>query len=414
VFVGGFDLDALEAVCPGHDVPAGAAVTILAQLVDKSLVQVTAGGRRYRLLETIREYALERLSLDDDARAVLYRRDAHFVDLAERACAAFGTAANGGWFERLQQDVDNLRAVMSRAIAEREHATGLRLGAALSMFWRMRGYLGEGQGRLAEVVAAADESGEVERFPAALRELGILTGELSDHAAGKAHLDRYLARARPSGDGPGVAAALVSLGTWTTGEDLCEARRCLEEGLEVARACGDRLRVTVGLYKLALVAHLEGDQAMARSLVEESVARARDVGDDIHLAAGLVCRGRIEFDELRLNDASATWDEALRISMAGGSIWSLPTLLEGFARLSALRGGASVALRLAGASDALREVIGAPRTAIWYQDFDQRMDAAAGGAARSHPDWAAGRALPLDAAVDLAYTVCQSAPGQGG
>jgi predicted ATPase/DNA-binding CsgD family transcriptional regulator len=405
VFVGGFTLESLEAVCTGDGVPTDRATTILAQLVDKSLIQIDVGGSRYRLLETIREYALDRLNAAGEAKGIMARRDRYLVDLAERARDAARIVSDAEEFDRLQPEIDNFRAAISRAIADRDPEIGLRLGIALSKFWWLSGFLDEGQRLLAELVALADGTSLIEQYPAALRELGSLTGEQLDYSAARVYLERYLAIARPAGDKRGVAQVLYTLGKWAKSYDLTAGRRWDEECLPLARECGDETTVILCLLDLGLIAHLEHDDTTAKSLMDEGVAMARDQGPGIPLAVAVVFLGRLAFDRDDFAEAAARWSESLELSMAIGNVWLVPGLLEYLAKLAVIRSKPLVALRLAGASAALREVIGAPHNPLWYQDFDERMDAAAGGDAKRHPEWLAGRALRVEEAVNLAYGV---------
>jgi predicted ATPase/DNA-binding CsgD family transcriptional regulator len=412
VFVGGFDLASLEAVCAGDGIAADQAITLLAQLVDKSLVQIDADRSRYRLLETIREYALDALSAVGEQQVIVARRDRYLVDLAEKARDAFGTISERAWLDRLQPEIDNFRAALGKAIRDRDFETGLRLGTALSMFWWFRGFLDEGQRLLTQLVALADDSGLIEQFPEALRQLGMLTGEQLDYSAARAYLDRYLAIARRAGNTRGICDTLYMLGKWAKGQDPSTARTLLEESLQLARECADQRRVIYCLEDLGFIAHLQHDDARARSLLDEGVAMARNEGGHVPLAVGLLMLGRLAFDHALYADAAAKWSESLELSMAIGDIWLVPSLLEFFAKVAAIRSEPLIALRLAGASEALREVIGARYDPLWYQDFDRRMDSAAGGDARRHPEWLAGRALQVEEAADLAYTVWGRSPAQ--
>jgi tetratricopeptide (TPR) repeat protein len=262
------------------------------------------------------------------------------------------------------------------------------------------------------LVALADESGVIEQFPAALRELGLLTGEQLDYSTARSYLDRYLAMARPAGDKPGVALTLYRLGKWAKAQDPSAARMWLEESLALARECSDERAVIFCLQDLGLMAHVEHDEATARSLLDESVAMARQQGGGIPLAVGVLFLGRLAFDRADYDDAAASWAESLELSMVIGDLWLVPGLLEFFAKLAVIRSKPLIALRLAGASDTLREVIGARHDPFWYQDFDQRINAAAGGDARRHPEWLAGRALRVEDAVNLAYGVWDTAQAE--
>jgi predicted ATPase/DNA-binding CsgD family transcriptional regulator len=412
-FVGGFTLESMTEVCAGDGFAGGDRTALLSQLIDKSLVQIDGGGGRYRLLETIREFALDKLVTSGELEAVIARRAHYFVGLAERAEQAYEGPEVAELFELLRLEIDNFRAVINGAIDDRDLETGLRLGIALSYFWYMNGFLDEGQARLATLVALAEETGEIQRFPKALRELGILTGTQFDYAAARVHLLSYLDKARSAGDKAGSALALTYLGGGAIQDDLEAAQRYLEESLELRRECGDVARVPYSLAWLAMVAHLQHDEAAANSLLAQSLVSARSQNGQLAEALGLVMRGRFAFDRGNYDEAASDWTQCLKLATSFGGVWHIPSLLEYFAKLAILRGRPLIALRLAGASDAMRAVIGAPYDPLWYGDFDQRIDVAAGGDARHHPEWFAGRLLPTEEALRLAYSVWDGAPSPG-
>lgn len=409
-FVGGFDLDSMTGVCAGDGIAANESITVLSRLIDKSLVQIDSGSGRYRLLETIREFAREKLAQSSEKEAVNSHRAQYFVRLAEEAWQAYDGPLVGRWFGLMRLETENWRAVIDRAIAERDLETSLRLGAALSYFWWLNGFLDEGQARLATVVALADETGEIDEFPQALRELGILTGEQLDYSAGRGYLLRYLAKARATSDKEGIARALTWLGRWAIGEDLSAAGQMLEESLELRRECGDESRIPYSLAWLALVMHLQHDDAVATSLLDQSLAMARDRRGHLALGVGLVIQGRVAFDRANYDQAASSWIECMNVGGSVGNVWLFPGLFEYLAKLAIIRNRNLIALRLAGAANAMRKVIGAPFDPTWYEDFEKRINAAAGGNARHHPEWLAGQAMTLDDTVQLAYTAWEATP----
>jgi predicted ATPase/DNA-binding CsgD family transcriptional regulator len=411
-FVGGFNLESMTAICAGDGIAADDLIALLAQLVDKSLVQSDSTGGRFRLLETIREYAVGKLAESGELEAVSSRRTRYFLDLAEMASQAYDGPSVGMWFERLRLEIDNLRAVMARAIEERDLETSLRMGAALSYFWWLNGFLDEGQGHLETVVALAEETSEIEKFPAALRELGILTGQQLGYSAGSAYLLRYLGMARRANDTEGTALALSWLGRFAVGEDRTAARDFLEESLGLMRESGDERRIPSSLSWLALIAHLEHDDAKAKSLLDQTLAIARDRGVHSYVALALLMQGRFAFDQGDYDQAARSWAENRKVAGSIRILWLLPSLLEYVAKLAIVRGQPIFALRLAGAAASVRKATGEPYDSVWYEDFDQRIDAAARGNAKQHPEWLAGSLLSIHEAVTLADLVLAGTPIQ--
>jgi len=154
-----------------------------------------------------------------------------------------------------------------------------------------------------------------------------------------------------------------------------------------------------------MVSHMEHHESAADRLIAESLTIERELGDNRGVALGLLFRGRIAFDRGDHGVAAADFSESLRLYINGGYLWAIPDLLEWFARLAIVSDKPLIALRLAGAADALIQTIGVPDLPFWHQDFDQQVNALAGGDARRHPEWAAGQAVELEEAASLAYGV---------
>jgi len=410
-FVGGFGLDALEEVAADSKISPAQVARILPKLVDKSLVQVDVLGQRFRMLETIREYALDRLSEADEIDAVNTRFSRYFVALAEESRRTLHGPDEAASFNQLQLEVDNFRAVLARALRDRDLETGLRLGAALSRFWGWRGYAGEGRNLLAEFVGHAESTTELEKVPAALGELAYLAARQIGPRAARPYFERYLATARRSSDHQGAATALFYLGesfyldesNWHD-LDLTKCRNLLEEALREAQQCNYHPLIAYSLRALGMVSHIEHHESDADQLIAESLTIERDLGDNRGVALGLLFRGRIAFDRGDHGVAAKDFSESLRLYMGGRYLTAIPDLLEWFARLAIASNKPPIALRLAGAADTLVQTLGVNDLPFWHQDFDEQVNAIAGGDARRHPEWAAGQAMALEEAASLAYS----------
>ena len=227
-FAGGFTLEAAEAVCAAgaDEAPArsllGATevLDLLGRLVDKSLVQADGQGRpdgavRYRLLETLREYGRERLAASGGAEATHARHAAHFLAAAEAAAPHLHGPAQAAWLDRLEADHENLRQALRWLIDRSEAAAGMRLAAALRLFWLVRGFRREGRGWLAALLALPDASGG--DVPPGVRgrallTAGFLAGHDGDRDAARERCRASLALLRAHGDRPGTAFSLQILG----------------------------------------------------------------------------------------------------------------------------------------------------------------------------------------------------------
>jgi predicted ATPase/class 3 adenylate cyclase len=270
VFRGGCTLEGAEDV-------AGADLDILQSLVDKSLVRHT--DDRYWMLETIREYALERFEESRDAGLVCDRHASFFLQLAESAERELTGADQSRWLERLAQEHENLRTALERFLAGGEAELALRLAASLVIFWFVRGHYGEGRAWLDRGLAEpmADES---PAFAKALWGAGLLAALSDDHDLALALLERGLAVARRVGDQSALARCLVVLGLLAFFRDeTVEARALFEESIDAARGAGDLWCLADALGTLGSICPLQGDLEAAEAAGQEALSIARPAGD---------------------------------------------------------------------------------------------------------------------------------------
>jgi predicted ATPase/DNA-binding CsgD family transcriptional regulator len=417
VFIGGFDHESLEGVCTGRGITPDHAIRMLAHLIDKSLVQQETAGDRYRLLETIREYAVQRLEASSEAKAVHAECSEYFLRLAERAWTMRRGPDEYAWYDRIAPDIDNFRAVGARAMSDGDVLTGLRVGSALSRFFVVRGLWGEGRSLLEAFVDLADRNDRLAEFPAALRELAWLKRRQTGNTAGNAELERYLDIARRESDHEGVALALVEMGNVRLEEGhLNLASHLLHEAVLEAGRSGFKPAIVDALLSLGWLAHLQNDESEATQRIAESLTVARESRDTDGVRVALVRKGQIEFALARYEAAADSWAQALRMFWADG--WPSPALLTAFARVALHHGEPSTALRLAGAADAVEDIaqhgvlpMGMRRAVPWApllpldKDLGDELDLAAGGDARQHLDWEAGHSIPPSEAVTLALEI---------
>jgi predicted ATPase/DNA-binding CsgD family transcriptional regulator len=447
VFAGGWTLEAAEAVCAGEGLAPDEVLDLLSGLVAKSLVLADdhAGEVRYRFLETLREYAAERLRDAGEETILRERHRDWFLALAERAEPALEYAEEAGWFDRLDAERDNLRAVERWAAARGDAETVVRLGAALWQFWQMQADAADARERVDAILALAaatplaparakalDGAGVLARmlgdYPAA-RALGeeslALARQLDDrrrvavasyslgriaylqgrYADGRALLEEALAAFRQLGHRTGVAAALNRLGYLAFSEgDLPDARPLLEQSLAVARETGYARLVGAVLFNLGLTAHFGGDLEAARRLYEEWRAINAARGDRHDLANALHMLGHATATQGDLPAARALYRESLIIAREVGNRRRLALVLWALATLAAAERDWERAVRLRASAEAWAEAMGVvparPMRELWDAQLEPArralgsQDIAAAGAA--------GRALTLEQAVDEA------------
>jgi non-specific serine/threonine protein kinase len=283
VFPGGWTLEAAEEVCAGNGLERESILDLLSHLVDKSLVNVeddVSGDRRYRCLETVRQYGRERLVRSDDAERVRERHLDVFFTAARRAEPELIGRKQPLWLNRLQTEYGNLRSALEWCLEAPGHGgTGLELASALGWFWIRRGYLAEGR-QWVERALAADHGASSGLRAKALLYLGILTYLQNDLDTATRAFEESASLARVVGD-DGVAAfslGVHSLLTLETG-DAARGAALAAESLDVAMRSGVPWYRSPALEGLSYQALQEGDFSRACQLTEEALVLVRDLGD---------------------------------------------------------------------------------------------------------------------------------------
>jgi non-specific serine/threonine protein kinase len=360
VFAGGFSLEAAEAVCgdkgqgmgdTGEEetrsrVPSRVrsedVLDLLAQLVDKSLViaERQDGAARYRLLETVRQYAREKL---DDAEEGVAVRDRHrdwYLALAEAAEPELHGARVVEWLGRLEREHDNLRAALAWSVVEgRQPAEGaLRLASAVTRFWELRGHAGEGRRWLTQLLAVDIAASPAVRARA-LCNAGVLAAVQGDFAAAGALYEESLTLCRELGDDDGIARAEANLG-WLAQRrgDFAIARTLLEAGLVRGAAHRNKPVMATAQAILGQIALREGEFERARAYLEASLATQRELGNTYGIAGVLddlaTLAGEQGDDELQ----AAALAESLALFRQLGHKGGIALALSGYGMMAWLRG----------------------------------------------------------------------------
>jgi len=398
VFAGGFTLESAEGLC-------GANLNNIASLVDNSLVQ--KDGERFAMLETIQEYAGIKLAASGEEDELRRTHAAHYLALAEAADAELTGPDQAACLRRLEAEHDNLRAALRSSLESGSGETALRLSSTLWSFWLAHGYLGEGRRWLEEALAKGGSAPATVRAKA-LNGAGVLAHYQGDYAHADALCTESLALARRTGDERGVANALSGLaltarkrGDYPTAQSKCEEAlgifRRLGDRQGVARALGrlglvvffagddERFRVlareslaafreledvegiALSLSHLGLAALSQGDPARAQPLLEESLAICRELGDRRTIAKVVYFLGDAASGRRDHAAARTLYEESLSMSVELGDRWLSAISIEGLARIALGTGQPEAAARLLGAADALRDTIGASRSAAYWR-----------------------------------------------
>jgi tetratricopeptide (TPR) repeat protein len=392
----------VEEVC-------GTTVEELAGLVRHSLLRRDdddEGPARFRMLETIREYAGERLRARGDADAVARRHAEHFLRLAERAEPELRGGQAREWLSRLDEEQDNLRAAL-RFATRADPELALRLAAALQYFWRVRGLVAEGRRQLEDALTAGSAASAPVRAKA-IGAAAVLVDRQGDHDIARGLYEDALTLYRAIGDHRGTARMLSELAGLAIEEgDLDLATALFEESIPLHRRSGDQRALMVSTANLASVATLRGDLEQGRVLGEEALALARADDDADQVTISLYNLGRIALGERRFADASALFAESLHVARDLGYRELVAYGILGFGELATAVGDVERGARLVGAGLAFFESHGielGPDERSGVGATHEALGAALGDARRGALV-AEGRALSLDAAADDAATV---------
>jgi predicted ATPase/DNA-binding CsgD family transcriptional regulator len=292
-FAGGFGLPSAEAVAVGPDVPAGEVLGHLGALVDKSLVQfgeTGTGSARYRLLETVREYAAGQLDAQDPAAAGAARvahRD-YYLALAEAAVPHLTAADQTEWLDRLDDELGNLRAAIAFSLTQPDPEPGLRLAASLRLYWLVRGHAVEGAGALRSLLDISAARGATLPRARALATAAHLLQHTGDYTIAGNYCEEGLAIARAASD-DNLVAGLLCDRAWILvrqGQPGA-ALPLIEQGLGLARRLGE-LHLTARLLSArAFATNVEGDPAGAARDNAEALRLFRQAGDRLQAGAML-------------------------------------------------------------------------------------------------------------------------------
>jgi non-specific serine/threonine protein kinase len=393
VFAGGWSLEAAEAVCGGEALAPGGVLDLLGRLVDKSLVQVEEDGgeARFRLLETLRYYARERLQDLGEVPSTCDRHADFFLQLAEAAEPHLWGPSLMNWLARGQREHDNLRAALAWCLEHDRAEQGLRLAGALARFWLSRGHLSEGREWLRRLLLLPEDGTHALARATAVSGAALLADYQGDGPATRALAVEAVTRARTLGDKrllgmalapmgsslfahgdfpaacaayeEGIAVsraacdpALEALNTLMLGRSLhaqgqvAAARECYEAALRLTREAGfARLHPRVLLY-LGLLSHEQGELEAARGYLRESLARGRAVEDKVESARVLISLARLAVDDHDLASAWQHLTDAVALGRELGRRDFLARCASASARLLAAQGRPQEALQLVGAA----------------------------------------------------------------
>jgi len=364
-FMGGWTLEEAEAVCgPAEDLGVDV-LDGLSSLAEKSLVTVgdASGERRFGMLETIREFAVERLEKSGEAAEMRRRHAAAYLALAERAVPAYTRRDRKTWLERLEPEHDNFRAALEWAIEGGEATIALGFTWALWRFWQMRGHLQEGRAWASRALEMPEAQGQSPERARALEGAGGLAYWQSDPAGAQKWYGEALEVAERMGDPKLIADALYNYafsfdpGKWGEQVDLLE--QILDRAMKLYEELGDRAGIANTHWALGNLAYGQVDYQRAVDWTTQSLAEARELGDDFLTGWSLFMRGGALARLGRWDEAVEPWREGLRLFVESGDLTGILFNLDGLADAAIARGDSERGLRLRAVTQALRVETGA-------------------------------------------------------
>jgi predicted ATPase/class 3 adenylate cyclase/Tfp pilus assembly protein PilF len=449
VFSGGRTLEAMEAICDAEgDLPVDTFEGV-SSLLDKSLLRQEEGPNgepRFVMLETIHEFAREKLGQSAEVEQIKRVHAQYFLTLAEEAYPELKGPNQLEWLERLEAEHDNMRAALTWALERKEVEVALRLGGALSWFWSLRGYHSEGRRWLEEALAMegrgspevramslagagalASEQGDYDRAQEACQEglelleheareaseakrcllacLGWMAWEREDYRRATELYEESLALSREMSDTWWLASTLSDLALVSHFRgDSERATELYEQSMEFFREQGDKQSLAFCLNNLAMMAISQGDLGRAAQLTDESVALLRESGARGPVSMVLYNLGWMALLQDDLSRAADLYRESLSLSWETGLNPIVQSALEGFALVAGAKGEAEQAARLWGAAQTLHETKDIPRDTDFLAEADTRISAVRTGMGEQvwEEAWRKGQAMSLDEAVSYA------------
>lgn len=399
VFRGGLSLEAIEAI--GSEDPPTHVFDGLESLVNKSLIQqkeLPDGEPRFVMLETLHEYAWERLKASGEAQAMSRRHAAYFVELAERAEPELRQAQQRRWFHLLETEHENMRAVLKWSLGSGDITLGVRLAGALHLFWYAFGYHIEGRQWIQQLLGRLDDV-SVMHHPKLLLSAGHLA-MLYDLETAKQFFDRALHTSRDLGDRVNTAWSLTFMG-YAMMREMEAAVAVAEEGLALFRELNHKPGIAQALNIIGEIANFSGDDDRARRAYEECLVVALETGETRRIrfmSGNLSFLAQHEGDYVRARELAK---QGFQLALEMNNHLDIAESLADLAGPMGMTGQPEQAACLFGASEAAMERMGAAPQPADQPDLDRNI-----AAVRAQLDpttfaaaWAKGRAMSLEQAV---------------
>ncbi|MGB7874323.1 MAG: LuxR C-terminal-related transcriptional regulator [Anaerolineales bacterium] len=407
VFLGGGTLKAIESVCMGNDINKSEVLDTLSQLVDKSLVVANrrSGKNRYSLLETIREYAFAKLAQSNELGTIQNHHLDFFIQFAGEAELGIRGPDEIIWYERLEEEHDNLRSALGWAFESQNSEAGLRLSSKLGIFWFVRGYSREGVEWLERAVAQRQGASTATQAAVIKALCGqLIWSENPDRARLAQLLEESLNLYKKLEDKAGVAWILQYMGVVELfREESDKAEQLFSKSLALRKEVGDPWCIALTLQNFPTLAMQRNNYASAKEFAEETISWFQRAGYQRGIARTLLDLAEIALHDQEYIKANDLLTQSLSYFVKIRDNWSVAFVLELFATLASKLGNFERAAKLFGASESIREMIGMPRHG--YEDAVYEKDVTVVRNNLSETvltqAWEAGRDMTLEQVIEF-------------
>ena len=400
VFAGGFELAAAEGVADGT---SGDVLSTLTRLVDKSLVVAEPGAARqtrYRMLDTIREYAFEKLH-DGDEAEIRRRHGQHFLEFTRRGHTELRGRHQLDWLNRLDEEQGNIRLALEWCLGE-DLESALKLVANMDRYWIMRGRLEEAIGWIDR--ALETPAGETEARTDALLTRARLRWLQGDYPGASRDADVGAEMAERIGPSVSLFSAKSLRGVLSSGTgDWATAARLHDEAFQIAWQLRDPWWVASSLNNLGLIALERGDYEVARGRLEQALEGFRQAGDEFVTALSRDSLARIYMKLKNTEAARHNWLEAVALSTHFSDAVTSSTVLEGLAEVEHAEGRDERAITLIAAAKVVRAPTGAEPQREWQKSTDETLTGSRAKLPRTVADAASRRGSSMTTAEAISY-----------
>jgi len=405
-FARGANLEQAEAVCGPPEEVGGDVITGLDEIADHSLLRRMPDFDEPRLLmlQTIRDFGIERLEMSGEAAAIRDRHADAFCELAAKAAPKLFGGDQKLWLDRLERDHDNFRAALDWCVAKGDSERAMRLATSFWRFWQMRGHLHEGRAHLTAILAEPASKDHRDTRVRALEAAGGIAYWQGDMRAAQAFYNECLELTRAGGEKRTLANAIynASFPMLVDRTDPAAARRLLEEALAFYRELGDDSGISKCQWAISTCLYYEERFDDAINADEEAIAIFRRANNPFGLGWALHTRTLLALKKSDIEAARNSMQEALTIFAAAGDMSGIVLLLDDAAEVASAEGNRTAAIRLAAAAGAHQEASGAGLgTVINVMEGRQRRDYVVTD--EDELAWSEGQAMSVDQAIAVAH-----------